>query len=192
MEQYFNGHGENSTPEHENIAMPAPSPNLSPASRGEKRNESLRVFHVKYQRGLTLPELLIAMVILIILVSVTLPIYQHVILKVRRAEARGALHAVMLQQERFYTQHNTYKKFTADTKNTLFKWWSGDTPENSYYEISATPCPSKSLNQCVLLTATSGTDNVKQVDDPVCGNLMLDSTNNKTYSLGTEPNSLCW
>jgi type IV pilus assembly protein PilE len=148
--------------------------------------------HCKHRHGFTLIELLIAMIIIVILILMTHPTYQSVILKIRRAEARAALHSVMLQQERFYTQHNTYSAFTSDTKNALFKWWSGDTAATSYYEISATPCPLKQLNQCVLLTAITGTKNVKQVDDPVCGNLMLDSVNNKTYSKGSKPNSLCW
>jgi type IV pilus assembly protein PilE len=147
---------------------------------------------MKHQHGFTLPELLISMVILVILFIIAQPIYQNAILKVRRAEARAALHSVMLQQERFYTQHNIYSAFTTDTKNSPFKWWSGDSPAHSYYEISATRCPSKQLTQCVLLTATSGTENVKRVDDPVCGNLMLDSVNNKTYSKSTEPNPACW
>lgn len=142
--------------------------------------------------GFSLIELLITIIILIILILILYPTYQNVILKTRRAEARSALHSVMLQQERFYTQHNTYSVFTSDTKNSPFKWWSGDTVETSYYEISAAPCPSKQLTQCVLLTATSGTRNVKLVEDPVCGNLKLDSTNNKTYSNGTEPDSECW
>ena len=132
------------------------------------------------------------MIIFALLILVAYPSYKNSILKVRRAEARSALHSAMLQQERFYTQHNTYSAFTSDTKNSPFKWWSGDSAEKSYYEISAAPCPSKQLTQCVLLTAASGTKNVKNVDDSVCGNLMLDSANNKTYSNSYEPDAECW
>ena len=149
-----------------------------------------KVFKLHY--GFTHIELFITMIILVLLILIAYPLYQHAILKVRRAEARVALHSVMLQQERFYTQHNTYSAFTSNTNNSIFKWWSGDSIEKSYYEISATPCPSKQLTQCVLLTATSGTKNVKQVDDSICGDLMLDSANNKTYSKSTEPNAECW
>jgi len=147
---------------------------------------------LKLQRGFTQVELLITLIIFSLLILVAYPTYKTVILKARRAEARSALLSTMLQQERFYTQHNTYRAFTSDTKNPPFKWWSGDSAEKSYYEISAVPCPSRQLTQCVLLTATSGTKNVRHVDDPVCGNLMLDSANNKTYSTDTEPNAECW
>jgi type IV pilus assembly protein PilE len=152
---------------------------------------------MKPNRGFTQFELIITMAVLLILLALVYPAYQHAIVKVRRAEARSALYSLMLQQERFYTQYQTYRAFNigafhADTKNTPFKWWSGDTAEKSYYELSATSCSSQPLTQCVLLVATPGTKNVKEFADPVCGNLMLDSTNNKSYSTGTKQNSLCW
>lgn len=147
---------------------------------------------LKLQRGFTQVELLIAMIIFVLLILAAYPTYKNSVLKVRRAEARSALHATMLQQERFYTQHNTYNAFTSDSTNSPFKWWSGESPEKSYYEISAAPCPSKQLTQCVLLTAASGTKKVRSVDDPICGNLMLDSANNKTHSKGNRPDAECW
>ncbi|MCD6027188.1 MAG: pilus assembly protein PilE [Solimicrobium sp.] len=145
----------------------------------------------KNRSGFTLVEVVVSLTIIAILILLALPTYQDTLLKSRRAEARSALHLVMLQQERFYTQHNTYSAFTSKTTSP-FKWWSGSSVENSYYEINGEPCPGRPINQCVLLTAESGTSNVKHVDDAICGNLMLDSANNKTYSNGSEPNSLCW
>ncbi len=142
--------------------------------------------------GFTLLELIVSITIVTLIVLVALPSYQSAILQIRRAEARAALHNVMLQQERFYTIHHRYITFTADTKNAPFKWWSGSSIETSYYEISATPCPGKQLDQCVQLTASSNTPRVKPVDDPICGNLMLDSAHHRSYSMGREPNPLCW
>jgi len=147
---------------------------------------------LKLHCGFTQVELLIAMIIFVLLTLAAYPTYKNAMLKVRRAEARSALYSIMLQQERFYTQHNIYSAFTANSKNSAFKWWSGASPEKSYYEISAAPCPLKQLTQCVLLTATPGTKNVKRLDDPVCEKLMLDSTNQKTYSNGTKRNAECW
>lgn len=148
-------------------------------------NNSLR-------HGYTQVELLMAMTIFVLLILIAYPTYKNAVLKARRAEAKSALYSILLQQERFYTQHHTYSAFSANAKNPLFKWWSGDSPEQSFYEISAAACPSKELTQCVLLTATPGTKNVKKMDDPICGNLMLDSSNNKTYSMVTKPNVDCW
>lgn len=146
----------------------------------------------KLHLGFSQIELLITMIIFVLLILAAYPNYKDAILKARRAEARSALLSVMLQQERFYTQHNTYSAFIADSKNSLFKWWSGISAEKSYYEISAAPCPTQKLTQCVLLTATPGTKNVKPMEDLICGKLMLDSTHNKTYSNGTKPNPECW
>lgn len=144
------------------------------------------------QCGHTLLNLVIVLFIILILMAIAYPSYRDSVLKVRRAEARSALLSVMLQQERFYTQHNTYSTFTSETSSSPFQWWSGNSVDSSYYEISAKACPGKSLNQCVLLTATSDSPKVRHVDDPICGDLMLDSAHNKTYANGTKPNSLCW
>lgn len=135
---------------------------------------------------------MIVMIIVVILTLLAIPSYQHIIMQSRRAEARSALHATLLQQERYYTLHNTYFAFDSSTPDSPFKWWSGDAGTNSYYEIQAERCPDKSLRECVLLTATPGTANVRNSADPLCGNLMLDSAGNKTYSVATEPNASCW
>jgi type IV pilus assembly protein PilE len=150
------------------------------------------MIYSKFQPGFSYIELVVALVIFVVLATVAYPSYQDSILRIRRAEARSALHSVLLQQERYYTAHNTYFAFSADTNNSPFKWWSGDSPSGSYYEIQATPCANKLLVQCVLLTATPGTENVRRGDDPECGNLMLDSASKKTYSADTVPNSSCW
>jgi type IV pilus assembly protein PilE len=146
----------------------------------------------KIQCGFSFIELIVALVIFVVLAAVAYPGYQSSILKIRRAEARSALHALLLQQERYYTEHNTYYAFNAGTTNSPFKWWSGNSAAESYYEMQATPCTNKLLIQCVLLTATPGTENVKSGSDPLCGNLMLDSANNKSYSIDTVPNPSCW
>jgi len=146
----------------------------------------------KFQFGFSYIEVFVALIICAVLATAAYPSYQAYVLKIRRAEARSALHSLLLQQERYYTEHNTYFAFNADTDNSPFKWWSGDSTTESYYELQATPCTNQLLIQCVLLTATPGTENVRDGSDPICGNLMLDSANNKTYSGGTEPNSSCW
>ncbi len=130
--------------------------------------------------------------IVVILAGLGYPSYNHVVLQSRRAEAKAALHSLLIQQEQYYTQHNAYLAFDSKSKNVPFKWWSGDSVSSSFYELQAENCPNKTLTECVLLTAIPGTDNVKSHDDPICGTLLLDSANNKSYSNGEMPNSLCW
>jgi len=144
------------------------------------------------QLGISFIELIIALIIFSVLCVLAYPNYWEVIIKTRRAEARSALHALMLQQENYYLQHNTYFAFNADTPNSPFKWWSGQTQSTSYYEIHARSCPNKLISQCVLLIAIPGSENVLGHHDPLCGNLMLDSANNKSNSESAEPNSICW
>ena len=135
---------------------------------------------MRAQAGFSLLELIIAMIIVLVLSAAAYPSYLNLIQHSRRAEARSALHATMLLEERYYTLHNTYFAFDHNTANSPFKWWSGDAGATSYYEIRAGSCPDKTLGECVLLTAIPGTVNVRSHADPVCGNLMLDSANNKT------------
>lgn len=146
----------------------------------------------KSQLGFSLLELIFALIIVAILFAITYPSYRSFVMNGRRAEAKSALHTTMLRQERYYTQHNSYYAFDSSSQHTSFKWWSGETADTSYYEIDAKACPDQLLNQCVLLTAYPGTEKVRNHSDPICGNLMLDSANNKTYSVSTERNSLCW
>jgi type IV pilus assembly protein PilE len=142
--------------------------------------------------GFSLLELICVVIIIAILVAVAYPGYLNVVAASRRAEGKSALHAILIQQERYYLHHNTYLAFDSDSRDGQFKWWSGTSAASSFYEIRATPCPNKLLTQCVLITGYPGTEKVKSFVDPVCGNLMLDSANNKTYSVSTEPNSTCW
>ena len=145
-----------------------------------------------FHSGVTFIELVITVVIVAILALSAHPAYQHALLQVRRAEAKSALYAVLLQQERFYTLHGTYFAFDADTPDSTFKWWSGNAAESSYYEIQAGPCADRSLSECVLISAIPGTGRVRKHEDADCGNFLIDSSNNKSNSVSTASNSLCW
>lgn len=145
-----------------------------------------------YQSGTTLAELIIALLIVGMLAGIAYPGYHEAMLKARRAEAKSALYAVLLQQERYYLQHGIYAEFSAATVHLPFKWWSADTPTNSHYEMAAQACSGKKLDECILITATPGTDRVSAHHDPLCGTLMLDSTHTHSCSAGTDPDSVCW
>jgi len=158
-------------------------------TRATEMNATTQGMH---QHGYSLTELMTVMLVIGVLGLLAYPSYLNVIQQSRRAEARSALHATLLQQERYYTLHNTYFVFDSTTPDSPFKWWSGDSVANSYYEIGATRCPDQSLHECVLLTATPGTGNVRNNADPLCGSLMLDSAGNKTISVSAQPIAACW
>jgi type IV pilus assembly protein PilE len=146
----------------------------------------------KNKSGFSALEIMITLAIVTILCATVYPAYTNAAMKSRRAEARSALLSTMLQQENYYAQHNTYIAFNSETQQSPFKWWSGQSASTSYYEIQAASCANQPLTQCVLLTAIPGTGKVKNHRDSVCGNLTLDSANNKSYSVSRDTNSTCW
>jgi type IV pilus assembly protein PilE len=144
-------------------------------------------------KGFTLIEILIALAVIVILGTIAFPSYQEAVRKTRRAEGRRALMQVMQQQERYYSQSNSYIAFSSastEANARKFKWYSGDSPDVSAYEINAAACPGEGIQTCVLLTAKPGTDKVNAAfSDPACGELSLTSTGVKKAS-GTASN--CW
>jgi len=142
-----------------------------------------------FNRGFTLIELMIAVAVVGILASIAYPAYRDAILRGRRAEARTALSELLLQQERYMTQANTYLAFTNVGGTTApatvpFKTFSGDTPAKTAYFLSASACPSSTITECVMVAAEP------VVADPDAGTLQILSTGAKTCT-GTR-SSVCW
>lgn len=142
------------------------------------------------QPGFTLIELMVVVAVVAILASIAYPSYQESVRRARRAEARAALLEIMQQQERYYSQRNTYVAFSSsstDAEARRFKWFSGDDPARSAYEISGEACGA-GLQECLLLSAEPGTTAVDSgYTDETCGTLTLSSTGEK----GAEDDA-CW
>lgn len=134
---------------------------------------------VKRERAFTLIEVIVAMVVVAILASIAYPSYMESVRKAKRAEGRAALMQLMQQEERYFTQNNTYIAFSSastDAAEKMFRWYSGATPATSAYEITAQACSADVLQNCVVLTAKPGTAKVDgKFEDTVCGELSLDS-----------------
>jgi type IV pilus assembly protein PilE len=125
--------------------------------------------------GFSAIELLVVLAVIAILALTQLPSYQESVRKAKRAEGRAALVQLMQQQERYYSQHTTYAIFSSNFENG-FKWYSGDSPAASAYEISAKACKEDVIQNCVVLTAEPGTARVNaSYRDEVCGSLTLTS-----------------
>lgn len=123
---------------------------------------------------------MVVLVVVSILAGIAYPSYVDSIRKGKRTEGRAALLELMQQQERYYSQHNSYIVFNSSSTNEdekRFKWFSGSKPKSSAYEISAEACKDDTIQNCVLLTAKPGTDKVdEKFHDPACGNLTITST----------------
>jgi type IV pilus assembly protein PilE len=143
--------------------------------------------------GFTLIELLVALVILALLASQAYPAFHKQVIRVRRQEAQAALLRLMQQEERYFTQANTYIAFSSsstDEQARQFKWWSGNSKPTSGYEIEGKPCEGELISQCVRLVATPGTTNVDpNFHDTDCEQLTLTSTVSR---LASGPAERCW
>lgn len=151
---------------------------------------------MRKNNGFSLIELIIVVAIIGLITAFAVPAYQSHALKTKRAEAKAALVKLMLQEEQFYTQNNTYIVFSRSSTNAAeqkFTWYSGVTAAVSNYEITGTACTADVIRSCVLLTATPGTANVnRSYSDPVCGNLTLTSTGVKGFTGTQGTRDLCW
>ena len=90
------------------------------------------------QRGITLIELMIVVVVISILAAVAYPNYQEFVARAKRNEAKAALLRLATNQERFYLNNNT---FTADLTQLGFSSEDGGATsitENDYYTITVT------------------------------------------------------
>ncbi|MGE0372408.1 MAG: type IV pilin protein [Gammaproteobacteria bacterium] len=99
-------------------------------------------------RGFTLIELVMVIAIVGILMAIAIPSYNNSTTKARRADGQTALMDVMVRQERFYTENNTY------TTNLAALPAQAASPEG-YYTIAAAACGT-GIDSCVVLTATPG------------------------------------
>ena len=105
-------------------------------------------------RGFSLVELMIAVAIVGILAAVALPQYSSYSKRAKRGECRAALMQVMQQQERFFTQQNTYLAFATNTAGIPMKQFSGESAATSACAIAASACTGSSINACVVLTGS--------------------------------------
>lgn len=132
------------------------------------------------RRGFSLFELMAVLVIVAVLMSQAMPAYQQHIIRTRRGEGQSALMTLMMQQERFHSQNNTYIAFSAgstEPEARLFQWWSGARPERSAYELEGKACDGELISQCIQIVATPGTAAVDSgFRDEDCRALTLTST----------------
>lgn len=136
--------------------------------------------------GFTMIELMVVGVIVCVLAAIAYPSLHGYMVKGKRAQAQAALLQLMQQQERYYSQNNTYLAFSSvstDPDEKLFQWWSGSGAAHSAYEIRGLACTGASIAQCVRLDAMPGTVNVDpHFRDADCQTLSLSSTGQRSAS----------
>jgi type IV pilus assembly protein PilE len=138
------------------------------------------------KQGFTLIELLIVVAIIGILAAIAYPQYVQYVVRSKRAEGRSALLAAAQNQERFFSNNNT---FTATLAQAGIQPYSGATLAGAAYTISIAPgtAGGQTIANSFVVTATP---NATQID-PECATMTLDHTQTKTIS-GTGTWQGCW
>lgn len=139
--------------------------------------------------GFTLVEALVVLALFSILAGIAWPSYSALKLKARRSEARAALLQAMQQQERYFTASGRYAEFSRVAPHG-FIWYSGVAADSSSHELQAQACVDASIEECVQITATPGTQAVNRgAADAQCGALRLNSRGER----GADGDvALCW
>jgi type IV pilus assembly protein PilE len=147
----------------------------------------------RQHHGFTLIEVMIVVAIIAILGAVAYPSYVSQIAKGKRAECRSGLLQSMQQQERYFTQYNTYAKFsTYGDATAKTKAFSGENRTASACLLAAENCTapgSTDIARCVEVRAQP----VKA--DSSIDYIYVDSDGNKGCSVSgarTTSNKTCW
>lgn len=103
------------------------------------------------QRGFTLIEMMVVVLIIGILSAVAFPSYVSYVQKSRRFEAQAALYEVAARMERYYTEKNSYAD-AEDPSGTSHYDISFVSPPAQTYVIQAIPQGKQGEDECGTLT----------------------------------------
>jgi type IV pilus assembly protein PilE len=127
------------------------------------------------QRGMTLIELLIVVVVIAILGTIAMSSYRSSVVRANRAEGTATLLKVQAAQEKYYLDKQTYTNDLAQLKIPQFT-------ERRLYQIRLSDV--NDTEYTATATAIEG-----QASDRECAVLSIDETGNRTPSPAT---TRCW
>jgi type IV pilus assembly protein PilE len=143
----------------------------------------------KAQRGFTLIELMIAVVVATILLAIAIPSYNVQVRKSRRTEAKSALLDIASREERLFTTTNTYSNVAA---NLGFTGVFPQTVGSGYYSVAiAVVAAAPPQPATFTVTATPvGT----QVADIQCASFTVNQLGRQSAlnSVGVDATATCW
>ena len=154
--------------------------------------------HPRLDRGFTLIELMVTMLVAAILLSIAIPSYNSYVLKSHRTDAKSALVDLASLEERYFSTQNAYTSIPSQLG------YAGGAPPftvgSGYYQITAitvigatapTSTASVGTPASYSITATAiGT----QVQDTACATFTITSGGVQTAATngGVANNAACW
>jgi type IV pilus assembly protein PilE len=143
------------------------------------------------QRGFTLIELMIAVVVIGILSAIAIPNYRNYVQKAERGAAKAVMLNLMQTEERYFTNNGTYLAIASLPTAAPAGWqnYSGSSTTSVKFNITVAA-------GTIASSTTPISDAYKITAEPVstdalCGTLQLDSTGAKAAS-GTGGVAQCW
>ncbi len=143
------------------------------------------------QRGVTLIELVVVVMIVGILAAVAVPSYRNYVIRSQRSDAKDALLALATQQEKHYLQCNAYSEILdAATDCAAGELQAADVSKNGWYELEA-DAPDPATGFTVTATAINGEN---QWQDTECRSFTVDQAGVRTAADdgGTDNTAECW
>ncbi|WP_114240123.1 type IV pilin protein [Dyella sp. C9] len=131
------------------------------------------------QKGFSLIELLVVVLIIAILAGIAIPTYQRYVVRAHRTEARRALLELAGKQERYYYSHNSY----TDELDLLS---TESTIDGGRYVIEVSSASATDFT----LTATAA--GLQQHDDAACQSLVLTKAGARRSTGTAENDPQCW
>jgi type IV pilus assembly protein PilE len=146
--------------------------------------------------GMSLIELVIAMVIVAIMASIAIPSYNNYVLKSHRTEAKAALLDMASMEERYFSTQNVYSLLTTDL-GYVGAW--PVTVGSGYYQLQTPVLVPAVPPTAAIPGGTPATFSItalpvgNQVNDTACATFTITSTGAKSAT-GTDanPNVDCW
>lgn len=114
--------------------------------------------NMKMLRGFTLIELMIVVVVIGVIAAIAIPAYQGYVERARRADAKAALLAIQLEQEKYRANNPSYANngelnFPSESPDEFYSIRiDDDSVSSTSYTATATPINQQSSDTCGKLS----------------------------------------